>query len=120
MTRSDAVKTVAQAATLLFSNGQTTERIVVAAERLGRALGTPVTLHPRWGELEVRVDGTPHSAIVPATPLGVDMAKVHAAMRSCIEVRIPGHYARMRAGGEIRSGSVTSATQQRMRVTLPP
>ena len=36
------------------------------------------------------------------------------------EVRIPGHYARMRAGGEIRSASVTSVTQRRMRVTLQP
>ena len=79
--RAPGLDTVAQAATLLFVNGQTTERTVLAAQRLGRALGVPVTLHPRWGELELRLDGTPHSAIVPATPLGVDMAKVHAVMR---------------------------------------
>jgi uncharacterized membrane protein YjjP (DUF1212 family) len=81
LTRSDIVKTVSQAATLLFADGQTTERTITAAERLGRALGMPLTLHPRWGELEVRVDGTAHSAIVPATPLGVDMAKVPATMK---------------------------------------
>src|SRR5271168_4643821 len=81
LTRPDAVNTVAQAATLLFANGQTTERTVAAAERLGRALGVPLTLHPRWGELEVRVDGTAHSAIMPAAPLGVDMAKVPAIMK---------------------------------------
>src|ERR1700674_1504414 len=81
LTRSDAVKTVEEAATLLFANGQTTDRTVVAAERLGRALGVPLTLYPRWGELELRVDGTIHSTIVLAAPLGVDMAKVPAAMK---------------------------------------
>lgn len=81
LTRSDPVKTVAEAATLLFTNRQTTEQTVVAAERLGRALGVPLTLHPRWGELEIRVDGTLHSAIMPAAPLGVDMAKVPATMK---------------------------------------
>jgi uncharacterized membrane protein YjjP (DUF1212 family) len=80
LTRPDAVNTVAQAATLLFANGQTTERTVTAAERLGRALGVPLTLHPRWGELELRVDGTPYSAIAPAAPLGVNMTKALATM----------------------------------------
>ena len=81
LTRPDAVNTVAQAATLLFVNGQTTERTVTAAERLGRALGVPLTLHPRWGELELRVDGTPYSAIAPAAPLGVNMTKALATMK---------------------------------------
>ncbi len=34
-----ALKTTALAATLLFAHGQTTERTVTAAARLGRALG---------------------------------------------------------------------------------
>src|SRR5580658_8879643 len=72
LTRSDPVKTVAESATLLFTNGQTTEQTVVAAERLGRALGVPLTLHPRWGELEIRVDGTLHSAIMPAAMKIID------------------------------------------------
>ena len=37
-----ALKTTALAATLLFAHGQTTERTVTAAERLGRALGVTV------------------------------------------------------------------------------
>ena len=97
LTRSDAVKTVEEAATLLFANGETTDRTVVAADRLGRALGVPLTLHPRWGELEVRVDGTPHSAIVQAAPLGVDMAKVPATMKIVDQVcdgTLPGVAAR--------------------------
>jgi uncharacterized membrane protein YjjP (DUF1212 family) len=97
LTRWDAVKTVEAAATLLFANGQTTDRTVVAAERLGRALGVPLTLHPRWGELEVRFDGTLHSAIVAAAPLGVDMAKVPATMKIVDQVcdgTLPGVAAR--------------------------
>jgi hypothetical protein len=44
-----ALKTVALAATLLFAHGQTTERTVTAAERLGRALGVTVKVLPYWG-----------------------------------------------------------------------
>ena len=54
--------------------------MVVAAERLGRALGLPVTLHPHWGELVVQIDGTTFSEFVPVMPLGVDMGKVLAVM----------------------------------------
>ena len=42
LTQEAALKTTALAATLLFSHGQTTERTVTAAERLGRALGVTV------------------------------------------------------------------------------
>ena len=81
VTRPAALDIVAQAATLLFENGQTTEETVVAADKLGRALGVPVTLLPYWGELALRVDGTPLSDTVPATPLGVDTVKVLATIR---------------------------------------
>jgi uncharacterized membrane protein YjjP (DUF1212 family) len=73
-----ALSTTALAATLLFTHGQTTERTVVAAERLGRALGVPVKVLPYWGELIVELDGAPISQIVPANPLGVDMGRVLA------------------------------------------
>jgi uncharacterized membrane protein YjjP (DUF1212 family) len=72
------LKTTALAATLLFANGQTTERTVTAAERLGRALGVTVRVLPYWGEIIVELDGTPLSQIVPAKPLGVDMGRVLA------------------------------------------
>jgi uncharacterized membrane protein YjjP (DUF1212 family) len=71
-----ALKTTALAATLLFAHGQTTERTVTAAERLGRALGVTVKVLPYWGELTVELDGAPISQIVPAKPLGVDMGRV--------------------------------------------
>jgi uncharacterized membrane protein YjjP (DUF1212 family) len=73
-----ALKTTALAATLLFAHGQTTERMVIAAERLGRALGVTVRVLPYWGELTVGLDGAPVSQIVPAKPLGVDMGRVLA------------------------------------------
>src|SRR5712664_4083151 len=58
-----ALKTTALAATLLFAHGQTTERTVTAAERLGRALGVTVKVLPYWGELTVELDGAPISQI---------------------------------------------------------
>jgi uncharacterized membrane protein YjjP (DUF1212 family) len=73
-----ALKTTALAATLLFAHGQTTERTVAAAERLGRALGVTVKVLPYWGELTVQLDGAPISQIVPAKPLGVNMGRVLA------------------------------------------
>ncbi len=73
-----ALKTTAQAATLLFAHGQTTERTVAAAERLGRALGVTGRGLPYWGELTVQLDGAPISQIVPAKPLSVDMGRVLA------------------------------------------
>ncbi len=73
-----ALKTTALAATLLFTHGQTTERTVTAAERLGRALGVPARVLPYWGEITVELDGSTISQIVPAKPLGVDMGRVSA------------------------------------------
>jgi uncharacterized membrane protein YjjP (DUF1212 family) len=76
-----ALEMTALAATLLFAHGQTTERTVVAAERLARVLGMAVKVLPYWGELIVTADGAPVSHIVPAKPLGVDMGRVLAVMR---------------------------------------
>jgi uncharacterized membrane protein YjjP (DUF1212 family) len=78
LTREAALKTTALAATLLFAHGQTTERTVTAAERLGRTLGVTVKVLPYWGELIVGLDGAPISQIVPAKPLGADMGRVLA------------------------------------------
>src|SRR3954469_6706543 len=73
-----ALNTTALAAALLFSHGQTTERTVFAAERLGRALGLAVKVLPHWDELIVELDGPPISQVVPAKPLVVDMGRVLA------------------------------------------
>ncbi|NUU41839.1 threonine/serine ThrE exporter family protein [Tardiphaga robiniae] len=76
--REAALGVVALAATLLFANGQTTERTVVAAERLGRALGVPARVLPDWDKLTVELEGTSLSRIVATKPLGIDMNKVLA------------------------------------------
>jgi uncharacterized membrane protein YjjP (DUF1212 family) len=78
LTHDESLQAIALAATLLFAHGQTTERTVVTAERLGRALGVPVRILPYWGELTIEIDGTSTSQIVPAKPLGVDMSRVLA------------------------------------------
>jgi uncharacterized membrane protein YjjP (DUF1212 family) len=80
LTYEAALQTTALAATLLIAHGQTTERTVNAAERLGRALGVTVRVLPYWGEIIVELDGAPLSQIVPAKPLGVDMGRVLAVM----------------------------------------
>jgi uncharacterized membrane protein YjjP (DUF1212 family) len=78
MTREEALKITALAANLLFVHGQTTERTVVAAERLGHFLGVSVRVLPYWDELIVEVDDVPVTQILPAKPLGVDMGRVLA------------------------------------------
>jgi uncharacterized membrane protein YjjP (DUF1212 family) len=69
-------------ARLLFANGQTTERTVVAVEQLAEALGFRGTVFPRWSELTVRIDNDTGSRyeIIAAEPVGVDMSKVAATM----------------------------------------
>jgi uncharacterized membrane protein YjjP (DUF1212 family) len=78
LTYEAALKTTALAATLLFAYGQTTERTVTAAERLGRALGVTVRVLPHWDQIIVEIDGAPLSQIVPARPIGVDIGRVMA------------------------------------------
>jgi uncharacterized membrane protein YjjP (DUF1212 family) len=76
----EALDVIAQATVSLFIHGQTTERTIVTAERLGKALGVPIHILPNWGELVVEIDGTSLAEINPATPLGIDMGKVLAVM----------------------------------------
>jgi hypothetical protein len=59
LTHEAALDAIALAAALLLADGQTTERTVVAAERLGRALGVPVGALPYWRQLAVEIDGKP-------------------------------------------------------------
>jgi uncharacterized membrane protein YjjP (DUF1212 family) len=67
-------------ARLLFTNGQGTEQVLVAADRLARALALRVTLSLRWGELQLEENHRPVSHVA-ASPVGVDMARVIAGMR---------------------------------------
>ena len=78
----EALDLMLRAATLLFANGQTTERMMETTARLGGAFGFPADLLPRWGELTATVDDGDalRAATVVANPLGVDMGKVAATM----------------------------------------
>jgi uncharacterized membrane protein YjjP (DUF1212 family) len=67
-------------ARLLYTNGQGTEQVVAAADRLARALALRATVSLRWGELELEEDHRPVSRIA-ANPAGVDMTRVIAGMR---------------------------------------
>ena len=80
-----------EAATLLFVNGQTTERVIVAVERLAKALGYDAGVFPQWGQLNVWLYDDPHGDQYghgggaredarAALPTGVDMAKVTATL----------------------------------------
>jgi uncharacterized membrane protein YjjP (DUF1212 family) len=77
-----ALDLISTSARLLFGNGQTTERMVVASEKLAEALGFRASVFPRWGELVVRIEDEPgsHYEIVPAEPAGMDMNKVATTM----------------------------------------
>ena len=77
-----AVALLAIAARLLFTNGLTTERMEVTVKQLAIALGLRVSVFPRWGELTLRIEDTPHSRhdMIAAEPAGVDMNKVAATM----------------------------------------
>ena len=88
MTSDERSSLVLDLARTLFVNGQATDQIVAAAERLGRALGLRASIAARWGELQLHSDGTGGApvALVAADPAGVDMDRVASAMRTVEDV----------------------------------
>jgi len=77
----DAHALLTTTATVLFGNGQTTERTIETVGRLGVALGLSVSTYARWGELTLRIEPADRSAapryeLVDALPTGVEMHKV--------------------------------------------
>jgi uncharacterized membrane protein YjjP (DUF1212 family) len=68
---------------LLFTNGQTTERVVEAAGRLAAQAGADIAFVPAWGENAIRLAGSQGALTeqVEMAPTAVDMRKVTAAMR---------------------------------------
>jgi uncharacterized membrane protein YjjP (DUF1212 family) len=77
-----ALNLILTSAGLLFRNGQSTERVIGASERLAEALAYRASVFPRWGELLVRIedDAGSHHEIAAALPAGMDMSKVTATM----------------------------------------
>jgi uncharacterized membrane protein YjjP (DUF1212 family) len=83
-----ALNLISSSAELLFRNGQSTERMIEASERLAKALAYRGSVFPRWGELAVQIEddaGSRHE-IVAALPAGMDMSKVTATMAAIDKV----------------------------------
>jgi len=75
-------------AKVLFANGQATDQIISATERLGRGLGVRTRLIPRWGELVLQTEDMDAKLIsqIAADPSGVDMDRVASTMRAVEDV----------------------------------
>jgi uncharacterized membrane protein YjjP (DUF1212 family) len=75
--------TVVSAAVLLHDNGQSTDMTLVAVSRLNRGLGLRSTVIPSWASMLVIGDGpAAPTRICVASPVGVNMRRVSAAMRA--------------------------------------
>ena len=77
----DEFDVVSASGSLLFANGQTTERTVSETQRVAAALGQHVTVIPHWGELVMHFphDPSARNEIVTVAPTGIDMGKILAA-----------------------------------------
>ena len=87
MTSDERCNLVLAFARTLFINGQATDQMAAAAERLGRALGLRANVMARWGELQLQSDSeaTPFCQL-QADPAGVDMERVASAMRALEDI----------------------------------
>ena len=87
MTSDERCNLVLAFARTLFINGQATDQMAAAAERLGRALGLRANVMARWGELQLQSDSeaTPFCQL-QADPAGVDMDRVASAMRALEDI----------------------------------
>ena len=79
---------VLTAARTLFINGQSTDRMLASAKKLGNALGMQATVFPRWGDLLLEAKYADRTLIstVEAEPSGVEMDRVASAMGTIDDV----------------------------------
>jgi uncharacterized membrane protein YjjP (DUF1212 family) len=75
-------------AKVLYVNGQATDQIVSAIQRLDDKLGMKARLLPRWGELQLRSEsgGVTPISYVEADPVGVDMDRVVSTMQAVADI----------------------------------
>ena len=68
-------------ARVLYVNGQSTEQTVAATEQLARTLGLRARVMPRWGQLQLEIEGHDGRDClqVAADPTGINMQRVAAA-----------------------------------------
>ena len=83
--RSDLILAFAR---VLYVNGQATDQVVAAGQRLADKLGIRGELLPRWGELQLRAEsgGVIPISEVAADPTGVDMDRVASAMQAVADI----------------------------------
>jgi uncharacterized membrane protein YjjP (DUF1212 family) len=88
MTLAERSNLVLALARVLYVNGQSTDQILAAAERLGRVLKLRATITPRWGVLHlIAEDGNATLSVeVAADPSGVNMDRVASAMHALEEL----------------------------------
>ncbi len=70
---------LAEVATILLANGQTSEATHIALARLGHAFGCEVEIAIAWGVSTIRRDDEPSVQAVFTEPSGVDISRVIAA-----------------------------------------
>jgi len=88
MTNEERSELILAFARVLFVNGQATDQVIAASQRLGKKLGISAEVLPRWGELQLRVESgeaTPISCVA-ADPVGVDMDRVVSAMQAIADI----------------------------------
>src|SRR5258708_7586575 len=75
-------------ARVLYGNGESTQKTVATAKRLGDFLGLNVTIIPRWGGLDLLAEDTDGKLIsaIEATPSGVHMERVASTRRTIEEL----------------------------------
>jgi len=81
---SEALALVLEGTSVLFANGETTERTIAAGQRIAAVQGYRSAVIARWDELAVRLEGGEGARhdLRPVTPTGIDMHKVTEAERA--------------------------------------
>lgn len=88
MTSQERSSLILAFATVLYVNGQATDQIVGAIQRLGNKLGVKAELLPRWGQLQLseEIGGARSISYAAADPVGVDMDRVASAMQAVTDI----------------------------------
>ena len=84
MTPDERAELILAFARVLYVNGQATDQVIAAGQRLGNGLGVRAELLPRWGQLQLRTErgGVRLISHLAAEPGGVNMDRVIGAMRA--------------------------------------
>ena len=84
MTLEEASDFILSLARSLFINGQSTDQVLAAAQRMAHDLGVRTRIIASWGELKLEADDghARLTSIVSADPTGVGMTRVAAAMQA--------------------------------------